>query len=78
MCLLKGRRSYALAGMGASMLLAALVFEAREVDSGMLEGALLVAFFVMFALPLLILVVVGASRPAKQSSWWVSRRMPAE
>ena len=69
-CLLKGRRIYGLVGVGASILVAALLFEAREVDDEMLEGASLLIGFVFFGLPLTILVVAGASQPGKPSSWW--------
>ncbi len=72
-CLLKGRRVYGLVGVGASILVAALLFEAREVDDEMLEGASLLIGFVFFGLPLTILVVAGASQPGKPSSWWAKK-----
>jgi hypothetical protein len=49
-CLLKGRRIYGLMGVGASILVAALLFEAREVDEGTLEAASLFLGFVFFGL----------------------------
>lgn len=72
-CMLKGRRAYALIGVAASILSAALTFEAREVDPGVLEDLVLMYLFVALALPLTVLVVFGAFQPARPSSRWAKR-----
>ena len=74
-CLLKGRRIHALVGVGTSSLMVRLVMDSRQETSTDLafgELFILVAF-VVFGLPLTILVVAGALQPGKPSSWWAKR-----
>ncbi len=76
-CVLKRRLAFGAAGVAASAFTAFVAFDLRDTEPDMsLVTAFIVLLVIAVGSPLIILAVVGASQPAKPSSWWAKRTPP--
>ena len=76
-CLLKGRRIWAVIGATGSILAVWVMVSSWNVDTAAFEDLGLIVSYMFLVGPLMLVTLAGATRPARPGSWWQRTRPPS-